>query len=219
MTSRISSTFQDTSQAIIDSQEGKWETRDFGECAVLIRNTVTPSQFEEEPYIGLEHIGEGTLSLIDVGKAQDVNSTKARFQSGDILFGRLFGELNPALRKVIRPRFGGICSTDIWVVRPTRGVDAGFLFHLMASPEFVNIAMRGSEGTTMQRAKWDHVSRIKIHLPPFSEQQKISRILKNLDDKIEFNRTQNGTLEEMARALFKSWLTKFDILAKSELDD
>ena len=79
--------------------------------------------------------------------------------------------------------------------------------------------MRGSEGTTMQRAKWDHVSRITICLPPLSEQQEIARILETLDDKIEFNRKQNETLREMAQTLFKSWLVEFDILAKSELDD
>ena len=31
-----------------------------------------------------------------------------------------------------------------------------------------------------------------------------------LDDKIENNRRMNGTLEEMARAIFKSWFVNFD---------
>jgi type I restriction enzyme S subunit len=35
-------------------------------------------------------------------------------------------------------------------------------------------------------------------------------ILGSLDDKIELNRRMNETLEEMARALFKSWFVDFD---------
>ncbi len=205
MTDRTLPATQAASQTKINATKTKWETRNFGDCAVLIRDTVPPSQFGDEPYIGLEHIGEGTLQLIGIGTATDVSSTKARFRSGDILFGKLFGKLDPDSRKVVRPRFSGICSTDIWVVRPAEGVDTGFLFYLMASQEFANIAMRGSEGTIMPRAKWDHVSRIKVMLPPLPEQREISRILGALDDKIELNRQQNETLEEMARTLFKSW--------------
>ena len=36
------------------------------------------------------------------------------------------------------------------------------------------------------------------------EQRAIARVLGALDDKIELNRRMNETLEEMARALFKS---------------
>ena len=46
--------------------------------------------------------------------------------------------------------------------------------------------------------------------PPVSEQRAIAHILGTLDDKIELNRRMNETLEEMARALFKSWFVDFD---------
>ncbi len=183
----------------------------------LVRDTVHPSQFGEEPYIGLEHIGEGTLSLLDIGAAKEVSSAKTRFQSGDILFGKLFAKLRPDSSKAVRPHFHGICSTDIWVVRPTYGVDADFLFHLIASHQFVSVAMMGSEGTTMPRAKWDHVSRLRVSLPPISEQQEIAEILRAFDDKIDMNRKMNETLEEMARTLFKSWFVGFEpVRAKME---
>ena len=41
-------------------------------------------------------------------------------------------------------------------------------------------------------------------------QRRIADILGSLDDKIELNRRMNGTLESMARALFKSWFVDFD---------
>ena len=51
---------------------------------------------------------------------------------------------------------------------------------------------------------------IEIPLPPLPEQRAIAHILGTLDDKTELNRKMNQTLEEMARALFKSWFVDFD---------
>lgn len=49
-----------------------------------------------------------------------------------------------------------------------------------------------------------------ISLPTLRSQQSISSLLGALDDKIENNRRMNETLEEMARAIFKSWFVDFD---------
>ena len=57
-----------------------------------------------------------------------------------------------------------------------------------------------------------------ILLPPLPEQRAIAHVLGKLDDKIELNRRMNQTLEEMARALFKSWFVDFDpVRAKTTL--
>ena len=184
----------------------EWQTKDFGECAVLVRETVSPLDIGDAPYIGLEHIEVGTLSLLGHGVASNVTSTKSRFQRGDILFGKL----RPYFRKAVRTSFDGICSTDIWVIRAKEGVDQGFLYYCIASWPFVDFANAGSEGTRMPRAKWEYVSRYKILLPSLSEQRAIAHILGTLDDKIELNRRMNETLEEMARAIFKSWFVDFD---------
>ena len=184
----------------------EWPTKHFGDCAKLVRESISPSSVGNVPYIGLEHIGEGTLSLVNQGVASDVTSTKSFFKQGDILFGKL----RPYFRKVTQAPFDGICSTDIWVVRAKDGIDQRFLFYCMASKAFVDFATNGSEGTRMPRAKWEYVSRYKLPVPTLYEQQKISRILGSLDEKIELNRRMNETLEAMAQALFKSWFVDFD---------
>jgi len=167
------------------------------------------------PYIGLEHIEEGTLRLSETGNTNDVISTKSRFESGDILFGKL----RPYFRKVIRPGFSGLCSTDIMVVRAKQGIDQGFLFYWMASQEFVDTATRGSEGTKMPRAKWDFLQRIIKPIPPLTEQRTIAAILGALDDKIELNRQMNQTLEAMAQALFQSWFVDFEPFRDHGMED
>ena len=165
------------------------------------------------PYIGLEHIEEGTLQLKGNGLAEDVTSAKLKFKKGDILFGRL----RPYFRKVIRAPFDGVCSTDIWVVRAKPGVAQDYVFYWMASDDFVNFANSGSEGTRMPRAKWKYAAQHKQAKIPLEKQRKIARILGALDDKIELNRRMNKTLEAMAQAIFKSWFVDFDpVHAKSK---
>ena len=61
------------------------------------------------------------------------------------------------------------------------------------------------------------IQSVEITLSPLPEQRAIAHVLGTLDDKIELNRRMNETLEEMARALFKSWFVDFDpVRAKME---
>ena len=184
---------------------GAWREVTLDDSAKLIRDSVSPSAMGDALYIGLEHIGEGTLSLLEHGVASSVTSTKARFQRGDILFGKL----RPYFRKVIRAPSDGICSTDIWVVRAKDEVDQDYLYYCMALQQFIDFVTAGSEGTKMPRAIWEYASRYNLLLPPLQEQRAIAHVLGTLDDKIELNRRMNETLEAMARALFKSWFVDF----------
>ena len=189
------------------------ETIAFSEVANLVRQTIQPQDAAGMPYIGLEHIEEGTLRLNGYGQAEDVTSTKFKFSKGDILFGKL----RPYFRKVIRAPFDGVCSTDIWVVRAKDNVEQDYLYYWMASQDFVDFASAGSEGTKMPRAKWEHVCRHKRQRLSTDEQRAIAHILGSLDDKIELNRKMNETLEAMARAIFKSWFIDFEpVRAKAE---
>ena len=59
---------------------------------------------------------------------------------------------------------------------------------------------------------------LPVDVPPLTEQHAIAHVLGTLDDKIELNRRMSETLEEMARALFKSWFVDFDpVHAKAAL--
>ena len=191
----------------------KSQVKQLGDCARLIRKTVLPPFPDDAPYIGLQHIGENTLTLTGQGTGSDVKSAKTKFSRGDILFGKL----RPYFRKVIKAPFDGIGSTDIWVVRATEGIDQGFLYYCMASQKFVDFVTSGSEGTRMPRGKWEYACKFELEVPSLDEQRAIAHILGTLDDKIELNQRMNKTLEAMAQALFKSWFVDFDpVRAKME---
>lgn len=52
--------------------------------------------------------------------------------------------------------------------------------------------------------------KIIVDFPSREEQKSIAELLGALDDKIELNRKMAATLEEMARALYRSWFVDFD---------
>jgi type I restriction enzyme S subunit len=128
------------------------------DCADLVRDTVNPKSLPKPVrYVGLEHINEQDLSLNGHGWSTDVDSNKYQFKKGDILFGKL----RPYFRKAIITEFDGICSTDIWVIRPKENQDLNYLYYWVSSIEFVETVNRASEGTRMPRAKWSIAGELK----------------------------------------------------------
>ncbi|RLI99118.1 MAG: restriction endonuclease subunit S [Candidatus Aenigmatarchaeota archaeon] len=196
-----------------------WKKVRLGTLMRLVRRRFEPNKDDIRPYVGLEHILPEKLRLATHGWSYEVESTKFEFKRGDILFGKL----RPYFRKVIYAKFDGICSTDIWVIRPNKGVDGRFLFYRLASWEVVNVASKASSGTKMPRAQWDFLVNYEVPIPPLSEQKKIAEILGSLDDKIELNYEMNKTLETIAQAIFKHWFIDFgpfqdDLVYNEELD-
>lgn len=205
----------DTANNIGDSESS--DSLLFGDCAKLIKQSIDPVGLAEStPYVGLEHILQEQLQLSSIGNSTDIVSIKQIFQRGDILFGKL----RPYFRKVIYANFDGICSTDIWVIRPKEEFNSKFIFYWCSSWDFVNYVNSSAEGTRMPRAKWEIAC--NHHVPKFTpaEQNAIAHILGTLDEKIELNRRMNETLEDIAQILFDSWFVKFDpVRAKMEGKD
>ena len=188
------------------------QVQDFKEIAELIKDQFIPTKNISMPYIGLEHIEQGTLRLSSIGKSSDITSQKFKFKKNDILFGKL----RPYFRKVVRPSFDGICSTDIFVVRAKEGVSQIFLYYVMATNEFVNYSSQGSQGTKMPRASWDFLEKYEQWVPSLDEQERIGKTLDDLDSKIQNLQKQNQILEKTIQTIFKSWFIDFDGVTEFE---
>ncbi len=184
-----------------------WKTYKLGKIAGLKKKTVRPKDFNGEKYIGLEHIGQGDFLLNGTGVASDVTSNKFRFKSNDILYGKI----RPYFKKVYKPQFSGICSTDILIIKSISEeiVTQEYLYQLIKTQAFTDKAVETSSGTKMPRADWNSLEQVGFTFPPLQEQKSIASILSALDDKIELNLQMNKTLEEMAVALYKHWFVDF----------
>ena len=180
---------------------GEWKEYRLSDFAEIIKDTYNPDGSNDYAYVGLEHIEQETLRLNSAGVSSDVTSNKFKFKSKDVLFGKL----RPYFRKVVKPQFDGICSTDIWVFRAKKGFDQDFLFYFLANWDFVNTANNAESGTRMPRADWSFLKDTEWTIPPLPEQKSIAQILSSLDDKIDLLHRQNKTLEALAETLFRQW--------------
>jgi len=93
---------------------------------------------------------------------------------------------------------------------PNNEFDPRFLYYVFT--QIGNqIESAGSGGSVYTNVSKKRFSDIEINIPvDIREQRAIAHILGTLDDKIELNRRMNETLEQMARAIFKSWFVDFD---------
>jgi type I restriction enzyme S subunit len=62
-----------------------------------------------------------------------------------------------------------------------------------------------ASGSTFPSVSRSDIEGLAIPVAPLAEQQAISSVLKELDDKIELNRRMNETLESLAQSLFQEW--------------
>ncbi|MEO0074066.1 MAG: restriction endonuclease subunit S [candidate division WOR-3 bacterium] len=139
----------------------------------------------------------------------------ARFMHGDTLMARI----TPCLENGKIARFRGTTSdevafgsTEFIVIRGRPGItDNDFAYYLTRWDYVRGYAisqMTGSSGRL--RVPTSALSQLNVAIPPLPVQRRIARILGALDDKIELNRKMNETLEQMCRAIFKSWFVDFE---------
>ena len=118
------------------------------------------------------------------------------------------------------PHYGNlVASLDAAIVRnaDSKRLDYRFLYYRLLSQDYVHHVKSRSTGTTVLHLSKDALPSFEFLLPPLSEQRRIANILGALDEKIELNQQTNETLEQMARALFKSWFLNYDpVRAKME---
>ena len=125
---------------------------------------------------------------------------------------------------VVTGRYGTVGQVffvpgDFWplntalYVRDFKGNDPRFISYLLRCLDFSVY----SDKAAVPGVNRNDLHQAQVQIPPLTEQRAIAHILGTLDDKIELNRRMNETLEEMARALFKSWFVDFDpVRAKME---
>ncbi len=179
----------------------------FGDIVELLSEKVSSSEITLQNYISTENMIPncgGVVKASSLPKATKFNS----FYESDTLFSNI----RTYFRKVWSAEFSGGASADVLIFRSKdrTKLDPLFLYYLVSNKEFVDFTDRTSKGAKMPRGDKDAIVKYPLHLPSVDEQKSIVSVLGALDDKIENNRRMNETLEEMARAIFKSWFVDFD---------
>ena len=174
---------------------GDWEKKAFGEIATrksIMGNAVSLPRVEYEDVIPFS----GFFNKDIFAKPSD--KVGIQFSKGDVLFGKL----RPYLGNWIFAEFNGLAVGDWWVLKPA-GIDPEFLYTLIQSPLFQDVANQSS-GSKMPRADWNLVSNTFFACPnSHSEQCQIGAYFRSLDVLIAARREEIGKLKQMKKALLE----------------
>lgn len=107
-----------------------------------------------------------------------------------------------------------IVGSNLYMVENNSDVDNQFIFWLLRTPKYINHIKNSQTGTTVRMITKKDIENFSFLLPPKNQREAISSLLWNIQDKIETNRRINARLEELAQALFKSWLESCNTTAK-----
>ncbi|MBF4257503.1 restriction endonuclease subunit S [Vibrio anguillarum] len=90
-------------------------------------------------------------------------------------------------------------------------LDANYLLYAFLSPDLqFQFRKHDSTGSTVSHIRVPDCSEFEINTPPLSVQKQISKVLRDIDDKIELNNRINAELEAMAKTLYDYWFVQFD---------
>jgi type I restriction enzyme S subunit len=163
---------------------------------------VSPSDFPEFPFIGMDHVEAHSTRIIGSVPASSMKSAASRFYSGDVLYGRL----RPYLNKVAQPHFDGVASGEFIVFSDTELVKSEFLKYRLNAADFVSFANHLNEGDR-PRVNFGQIGDFEILLPPLPEQQrivaKIEELFTELDAGIASLHTAQAQLKTYRQALLK----------------
>ena len=160
-----------------------WEEDELGNIIEISKNKYNPLKCEETyKCIELENISQGTGQLLGCFNSKDQQSVKNKFDTGQVLFGKL----RPYLRKYWLAEFEGVCSSEIWVLEGKKILNQ-FLYYVIQTDKF-NFISNISSGSKMPRADWSYMSEYPFYVPSLEEQEKIASFFSLIDKKIELQR-------------------------------
>lgn len=157
------------------------------------------------------------LSFITDQQASGLRGVQ--LEAGDVLLnitgdGATFGRCC----QVPTAALPAVVNQHVSIIRPKPDfLDPGYLLTYLVHPDIKDYVEAFNAGGSRRAITKGHIESFEIALPPIEEQREIASIFGALDNKIELNRRMAATLEEMARALYRSWFVDFDpVKAKAE---
>lgn len=170
----------------VEFYNGDLETKTLDEVCVISSKLIDP---RESNYQNLIHVGAGNIES-STGKLYDLKTAKEEnLISGKFLFDEsmvLYSKIRPYLKKVVNCRFKGLCSADVYPLKPLEKViTKDYLYHLLLTNEFTNYAIAGSQRAGMPKINREHLFAYEFKLPSLEEQQNVIRKLNALSAKTQ----------------------------------
>lgn len=205
---------------------GVWPKVILGDCVTINESTYSPKEaWPFINYLDTGNIQENQISEIQYlikGKSKIPSRAKRKIQPGDIVYSTVRpNQKHFGLLKETPENF--LVSTGFATIRGKKGIaDTDFVYWYLTQSHIIEYlhTMAEHSVSAYPSIRPKDIQNLNLALPPLSEQHAIAHVLNSLDNKIKLNRGMNETLEEIVRALFKSWFVDFDpVRAKMENRD
>ena len=96
-------------------------------------------------------------------------------------------------------------SNIVWIANDERKVINSYLYYYYLTKPWI-----ATSGSTIKRLYNDNIRNLVITYPEIQIQKKITKVLSNIDAKIELNNKINTELEAMAKLIYDYWFVQFD---------
>ena len=194
--------------------KGEWVKKPFERVIEIASGQVDPtkSPYCDMPHIGGENIESDSGKILNVSTAKDLNliSGKYAFDESYILYSKI----RPALNKVARPNFKGICSADIYPSRPaTDELLLVFLSYILLSKEFLDHAIKHSDRGKIPKVNREAVMAYIASLPAPDEQYRIANFLCSIDELLASQTLRVGALRAHKNGLMQKLFPVMDEVA------
>ena len=158
-----------------------WDVRPLLSAVRIANGQVSP---KVEPYrsmvlVAPDHVESSTGKLVAKESAaeQGAISGKYLFDSGDIVYSKI----RPYLRKAILADFPGLCSADMYPLKPVSGISSGYIFACILGHRFSKYAESVSVRSGMPKINRTEMADFSLAVPPLAEQRAIATALSEVD--------------------------------------
>lgn len=179
---------------LIDGDRGKNyphqnELRQEGDCVFLSANNVTTDGFKFD-------------NVVYITAEKDRALRNGKIQRGDIVITTRGTVGNVAYYNQQIPYDNIRINSGMLIVRCHEQIKSEFLYYVLRGVEFQRQIKQIQTGTAQPQLPKSHFIKMKVIVPTIDVQEKIAKILRTIDEKIESNKCINENLEQQAQAYF-----------------
>jgi type I restriction enzyme S subunit len=155
-----------------------WDRKEFGEIMFIDSPMVDP---QSEQFLDLLHIGPDRIEKKTGKILPALTAREDRLISGKFLFDErhvLYSKIRPLLRKAALPNFKGLCSADMYPIRPNaKFTNREFLWSILLSDAFTDFTQTISSRANIPKINRTELASYKCITPPLELQNEYAKVL------------------------------------------
>ena len=184
-----------------------WEVVRLGDVVTVASGQSDPKapKFQDSLFVAPDDIESGTGRLINRRTVAEAHAISGKYRFDKL--GVLYSKIRPYLMKVYRPHESGLCSADIYPLRPKSMLEAAYLALVLLSQSFTDYTRTCSDRTGIPKINRIDLFKYRLTLPQLPEQRTIAAMLDGVDGAIARAREERDMFRSLKEATADALLT------------